>query len=123
MGYLTASGRGAASDPSWYVFNHARVYGSGGAGSTYLGRPWGTYARVVWQNSQLGDVVNAKGWSIWTSTSSTANVYFKEFNNTGAGAGTSQRVSFSGQLKSAVAITDILGEDYKSQWWDDTSFL
>ncbi|GMF30887.1 unnamed protein product [Phytophthora lilii] len=122
-GWITANGNRNSSNLSEYVFNRARVFGSSGNGSTYLGRPWMPYARVVWQYSELSDVVNPKGWSTWDDKTSTDNVYFREFNNTGPGASTDQRVAFSGQLNASVAITDILGEGYASEWWVDTNFL
>ncbi|KUF86836.1 hypothetical protein AM588_10001275 [Phytophthora nicotianae] len=122
-GYITANGNSNSTIESQYVFNRARVLGSSGNGSTYLGRPWRPYARVVWQNSELSDVVNPKGWSTWHNDSNTANVYFMEFNNSGPGAIIDQRVPFSGQLEAPVVGTDILGENYKSEWWVDTNFF
>ncbi|GMF56874.1 unnamed protein product [Phytophthora fragariaefolia] len=122
-GWITANGNRNSSNLSEYVFNRARVFGKSGNGSTYLGRPWYPYASVVWQNSELGDVVNPAGWSTWDSTTSPANVTFKEFNNTGPGAATDQRVAFSGQLNASVAITELFGDEFESEWWVDTKFL
>ncbi|KAG6611950.1 pectin methylesterase [Phytophthora cinnamomi] len=121
-GCITANGNAGSSNPSEYVFNNARVYGSSSQ-TAFLGRPWRPYARVVWQNSQLGNVINPKGWQVWDSSSSTSNVFLREFNNTGPGASTSQRVSFSGKLSGPVSIESILGSSYKSEWWVDTNFL
>ncbi|POM80631.1 Pectinesterase [Phytophthora palmivora] len=87
-----------------------------------IGEGWLT-ANVVWQNSELGDVVNPEGWSKWDDSTSTADVYFKEFNNNGPGAIAEKRVDFVGQLNAAITITDILGEGYESEWWVDTNFL
>ncbi|KAG2787335.1 hypothetical protein Pcac1_g3235 [Phytophthora cactorum] len=111
-GWLTANGNANATLTSEYVFNNAHVFGNG---STYLGRPWRPFARVVWQNSELGDIVNPEGWAAWDDSTSTADVYFKEFNNSGPGAAIDRRVAFSGQLDAPVAITDILGENYESE--------
>ncbi|KAG2506155.1 hypothetical protein BBO99_00009552 [Phytophthora kernoviae] len=122
-GYITASGRATEAIDSWYVFNRNRVFGSTGVGSSYLGRPWRPYARVVWQNSELSDVINQEGWTRWDSATSTDNVYYKEFNNTGAGATPDKRVAFSGQLNAAMDIKTILGENYASEWWIDTKYL
>ncbi|POM76710.1 Pectinesterase [Phytophthora palmivora] len=122
-GCITANGRNSEENPSYYVFNNARVFGSNPAGSSYLGRPWRPFARVVWQNSELSDVINPLGWSAWDATSSTNDVHFREFKNTGAGAPTDERVEFSLELKKAVDITEILGEDYESEWWVDTDYL
>ncbi|KAE9279003.1 hypothetical protein PF008_g28481 [Phytophthora fragariae] len=121
-GFITASGREAANSSSTYVFNRARVFGKSGVNSTVLGRPWRPYAKVVWQNSELGDVVKPEGWSTWDATSSTADVVFKEFNNSGPGAVKGSRVAFSGQLDKPVAITVVLGQRYAKEWFVDTSY-
>ncbi|KAE9180750.1 hypothetical protein PF005_g23156, partial [Phytophthora fragariae] len=74
-------------------------------------------------SDELSDIINPKGWQNWNGDNNTANVYFKEYNNRGAGAATNQRVSFSGALTQPVPITDILGANYKTQWWVDNNFL
>ncbi|KAL3665671.1 hypothetical protein V7S43_009104 [Phytophthora oleae] len=122
-GWITANGNSNSTVESEYVFNRARVFGSSGNGSTFLGRPWRPYARVVWQNSELGDVVNPQGWATWNNDNKTENVYFKEFNNSGFGAAMEQRATFSGQLNASVEITEILGEGYESEWWVDSNYL
>ncbi|KAI9907582.1 hypothetical protein PsorP6_003191 [Peronosclerospora sorghi] len=122
-GSITANGRDGASSPSFYVFNKARVSGSNGKGSTFLGRPWRKFARVVWQNSELGDVINPLGWQKWNNDPDTDNVFFGEFNNTGPGAVPGQRASFSKQLTTQVPITQILGDNYRNEWFVDTTYL
>ncbi|KAG7382355.1 hypothetical protein PHYPSEUDO_005033 [Phytophthora pseudosyringae] len=104
-GWLTANGNANSTIKSESVFNNAHVFGNG---PTYLGRPWRPCACVVWQNSELGDAVNPEDWAAWDDSTSTADVYFKEFNNSGPGAATAP---FSGQLDAAVAITDIRGDN------------
>ncbi|KAE8964920.1 hypothetical protein PR002_g28837 [Phytophthora rubi] len=121
-GAITANGNLNSSNMSEYVINKGRVFGSSN-GTAYLGRPWHPYARVVFQNSELGDVVNPQGWQQWNGDNNTASVYFKEFNNRGPAAATDKRVSYSGQLDAPVTITEILGEDYKSQWFVDSKFV
>ncbi|KAM3068308.1 hypothetical protein ACMFMG_009448 [Clarireedia jacksonii] len=119
---ITAQGRTSSSTTGYFVFDKAKVIvGSGGAsaakGSSFLGRPWGNYARVVFQNSNLGNVITAAGWQAWNSTQDTSNVYFAEYANTNA-AGT--RVSFAKSLSSAVGISTILS-NYAS--WVDSAYL
>lgn len=115
-GYITASGRDSEDNPSWYVINDSVVTALSGVGDseTYLGRPWRTYARVVFQNSELGAVVNEAGWSVW-GDNPTDNVYYGEYGNTGEGA-SGTRASFAQELRSAVVIGDILGE---TSWLDE----
>ncbi|KAF7553036.1 hypothetical protein G7Z17_g3889 [Cylindrodendrum hubeiense] len=118
-GYITASGRDSAANPSWYVINQSTVKALSGVGEgvTYLGRPWRTYARVVFQNSELGSVVNPAGWKAW-GTNPTDNVYYGEYGNTGDGA-TGERASFAQELTSPVSIGDILG----STSWLDSAYI
>ncbi|KAF6799442.1 pectin methylesterase [Colletotrichum sojae] len=121
-GYMTANGRDADNNTSFYVFNNAKVNGTSGPASTYLGRPWRPFSRVVWQNSVLGDVVRPEGWSIWDKTQSTKDVYYKEFNNTGPGA-QGVRANFSSVLTEGVKIATVLGEGYEKEWFVDVSYL
>ncbi|GMF62682.1 unnamed protein product [Phytophthora fragariaefolia] len=121
-GCITANGRTNNSYAATYVFNNANVFGST-QGIGYLGRPWRPYASVVFQNSNISDVINPDGWQKWNGDNNTANVYFKEFNNMGAGAATDKRVPFSGVLNASVPITQILGADYATQWWVDSKFM
>jgi pectinesterase len=125
VGYVTASGRDSASNPSYYVINKSTVAAKSGAsvkaGTYYLGRPWRDYARVVFQDTSLSNVINAAGWSVWGSSNpQTDHVTFAEYGNTGAGA-SGTRASFASKLSAPVAITTVLGSGYKS--WVDTSYL
>ncbi|PVH89875.1 carbohydrate esterase family 8 protein [Cadophora sp. DSE1049] len=126
-GYITASGREAESNDSWYVINKSTVAARDSAvkaGSTVLGRPWKEYARVVFQNSQLSDVVNAVGWSQWSdATPNTANSYLAEYGNTGAGAAKTGRAAFAKQLKAPVTIESILGSSWASASYVDTTYM
>ncbi|CAH0518684.1 unnamed protein product [Peronospora belbahrii] len=122
-GWITANGNKNCSNSSTFVFNHANVFGCSGVHTTYLRRPWSPYARVVWQNSELSDVVNPAGWDTWNGDTDTSRLYFKEYCNSGLGADTSMRAKFSDLLSGPVDITEILGQDNKSMWWFDSTFL
>jgi len=124
-GTITANGRSSSSNPSYYVFNNNTIAAASGdsvtSGAYYLGRPWEEYARVVFQETSMTDVINAAGWHIWaTGDERTSDVTFAEYDNTGAGA-SGTRASFSKKLSSPVAITTVLGSDYED--WVDTSYL
>jgi pectinesterase len=86
-GYVTANGRDSDSNPSYYVFNKATIAAADGntvkAGAYYLGRPWRNYARVIFQYTEMSDVVNSAGWAEWGSSDTrTDNVYFGEVRKT-----------------------------------------
>lgn len=125
VGAITANGRASATDASYYVIHKSSVAAASGstiaAGSIYLGRPWSEWARVVFQETVLSNIINSAGWEVWsTSTSNTEAVTFEEYGNTGAGA-SGTRASFAKKISAAIPITTILGSSYKS--WVDTSYL
>lgn len=124
-GYVTANGRATSTDTSYYVINQSSVStttgSTAGTGTVYLGRPWSQYARVCFQNTVLGAVINSAGWSQWSSsTPNTSGVTFEEYENTGTGA-SGTRASFSTARTSAIDIATILGSTYTG--WVDTSYL
>ncbi|KAI0332013.1 pectin lyase-like protein [Cubamyces sp. BRFM 1775] len=113
-GFITASGRQSA-DGNWYVIDSSTVQGTGKA---FLGRPWGDYARVVFQKCTLGANVPPAGWSVWNTE--TDHVTFAEYGNTGPGSlGT--RASFSTKLAAPISINTVLGSTSLS--WIDPEFL
>jgi pectinesterase len=124
-GYITANGRDSASNPSYYVINKSTIAAAAGntvkAGAYYLGRPWRNYARVVFQNTAMSNVVNAAGWVVWnTDDTRTDQVTFAEYGNSGDGSkGT--RASFGKKLTAAVSLSTVLGSDYKT--WVDATYL
>ncbi|RVT46344.1 pectin esterase, partial [Rubrivivax albus] len=93
-GYFTA-----ASTPQQktfgYVFRNCKFTGNAADGSFYLGRPWRPYAKVLIVNSYLSAIVNKKGWDNWGNAANESTTTFAEFGNTGEGAATTERVSWS----------------------------
>ncbi|KEP53084.1 pectinesterase [Rhizoctonia solani 123E] len=115
-GAITASGR-SSNDTNYYVIDNSTVQGTG---TVYLGRPWSNYARVIFQNSKVSSEVQAAGWEIWSSaTPNTDNVLFGEYNNGGAGAWQTGRVSFATKMSAGISIGTVLG----STSWVDSSYL
>lgn len=51
----------------YYVFDSCYITSTSSSTGTsvYLGRPWGAYARVVFQYSSLGAHINPAHWSVW----------------------------------------------------------
>ncbi|KAK6215844.1 hypothetical protein LQW54_004024 [Pestalotiopsis sp. IQ-011] len=123
--YITANGRDSSSNPSYYLFNNCDIAAASGESVSsrtyYLGRPWRTYARVVFQNTAMSAVVRTEGWAVWDSSTDTSTVYYAEYNSSGDGA-TGPRVSWAKTLSSAVSISTVLGSSYASQGWYDSSY-
>ncbi|KAI1423086.1 carbohydrate esterase family 8 protein [Xylaria sp. FL1777] len=123
--YITANGRDSSSNPSYYLFNNCDVAAASGesvsSGTYYLGRPWRTYSRTVFQNTALSAVINGAGWHIWDDTTDVDTVYYAEYANSGSGA-SGTRVSWETKLSSAVSQTTVLGSGYTSGAWYDASY-
>ncbi|KIO30802.1 carbohydrate esterase family 8 protein [Tulasnella calospora MUT 4182] len=116
-GYVTASGR-LSNDSTWYVIDKTTVTGTG---QSYLGRPWRNFARVVFQNSYLGDNILSAGWKNWSDTDPrTDNILFGEYNNRGPGAwNDTARPSFATKLTAPVDIITVLN----STSWINPAYL
>lgn len=122
LGYITASGRPDANDPSYYLITDSHIRAADGekvaAGAYYLGRPWGPFARVTVQDSQLEAVVNKAGYS--ASGKDTSHTQLAEHHNSGPGA-QGPRVAFDKQLPQRVDISTVLGSNYGG--WIDANYL
>lgn len=63
---------------------------------TFLGRPWKEYSRTVYMVSDMDSVVDPSGWSEWSGDFALKTLYYGEYKNTGTGAATENRVSWTG---------------------------
>ena len=112
-GYFTA-----ASTPSFqefgYVFDHCKLTGAEGVQS-FLGRPWRPFAATVYMHCEMSDAVKPQGWNNWGHPDREKTTRYAEFENTGRGAETSQRVKWAKQLTAEEAagftVEKVLGND------------
>ncbi|EFX03076.1 pectinesterase precursor [Grosmannia clavigera kw1407] len=121
-GSITASGRAASSGDSLFVIDQSTINAAdsstAAAGTVYLGRPWGAYARVVYQLNSLSSIINSAGWSVWSKTDTrTSNVVFQEYQNSGTGASGTR--FFETKTSAPVTIDTVLGSTYGN--WVDTT--
>ncbi|PIA35514.1 hypothetical protein AQUCO_03500109v1 [Aquilegia coerulea] len=63
---------------------------------SYLGRPWKPYARTMFMQSEIGDVISPEGWRIWDGANYQDTCELREYANRGPGANTSGRVKWRG---------------------------
>lgn len=63
---------------------------------TYLGRPWKEYSRTVIMQSDISNVIVPAGWHEWSGSFALNTLVYREYQNTGAGAATSKRVTWKG---------------------------
>jgi pectinesterase len=129
-GQITAQSRTALDQTTGYVIDHSRIThdpvppppGKSASTGFGLGRPWRLYSRVIVMNTELPADLNPAGWSAWNSHDTTTPLaFYAEYNNSGPGANTSQRVSWSHQLtaKEAAAFAPKLflhGADDQPHW-------
>ncbi|XP_061960794.1 probable pectinesterase/pectinesterase inhibitor 20 [Populus nigra] len=89
---------------------------------TYLGRPWKQYSRTVYMQSFMDGLINPAGWQIWSGDFALNTSYYAEYNNTGPGSDTTNRVTWPGfhviNATDAVNFTVssfLLGNDWLPQ--------
>lgn len=63
---------------------------------TYLGRPWKEYSRTVVMQTEISDVINPAGWYPWNGNFALNTLFYAEYQNTGPGASTANRVTWRG---------------------------
>ena len=102
----------AASTPQdvkyGYVFNHCRLTADDGVDKVYLGRPWRPYAYTLFMNCEMGSHIVPAGWHNWGNKDNEQTARYLEYNNSGPGAATKERVAWSRQLtkKEVKELTD-----------------
>ncbi|PON42634.1 Pectinesterase inhibitor domain containing protein [Parasponia andersonii] len=67
-----------------------------GTTRTFLGRPWKEYSRTVFMQSYMDSLIDPAGWTEWSGNFSLTTLYYAEFNNSGPGSNTSNRVTWPG---------------------------
>lgn len=72
---------------------------------TYLGRPWKNYSTTVIMQSDIGSFLNPLGWKEWISNvDPPSTIFYAEYQNTGAGSSTGQRVKWPGYKPSLTNV-------------------
>lgn len=104
-GYLTAQSRTNEKQPTGYVLVNCKLTALPGVpdASVYLGRPWRPYARVVYLHCEEGPQIQPAGWLKWRPTDTDMHAFYAEYQCTGPGVATDQRVDWSKQLTDAEA--------------------
>ncbi|KAL1532940.1 Pectinesterase/pectinesterase inhibitor 3 [Salvia divinorum] len=99
---VTAQGRDDPNQNTGIVIQKCRIGATSdlksvqGSFPTYLGRPWKEYSRTVVMQSDISNVIHPAGWYEWNGNFALATLFYAEYQNTGAGAGTGNRVTWRG---------------------------
>ena len=104
-GYLTAQSRTAPSQTSGYVIDRCHITTADlGGKPLFLGRPWRSYSRVVYLDTEMPAQLSPEGWSGWESnTPDPQTTFYAEHGSYGPGARVASRVSWSHQLSNREA--------------------
>jgi pectin methylesterase-like acyl-CoA thioesterase len=102
---ITAQSKVRPDEKSGYVFNHCSLTAEPGAKKVYLGRPWRSYASVVFLNSYMGPESVPAGWLEWVQGGrpSLPTVFYAEYNSQGPGANAAERDPHSVRLTAEQA--------------------
>ncbi|CAA2961199.1 pectinesterase-like [Olea europaea subsp. europaea] len=99
---VTAQGRDDPNQNTGIVIQDCRIGATSdlqavlGSVETYLGRPWKEYSRTVVMQSDISAVIHRAGWYEWDGNFALNTLFYAEYQNTGAGADTSNRVTWRG---------------------------
>ncbi|XP_057958601.1 pectinesterase-like [Malania oleifera] len=97
---ITAQGRSSLAENNGFSIHNCSIKAASDFNSrmgvkTYLGRPWGNYATVVVMQCTIDDLIDPEGWLSW-GDEKLSTLFYREYQNWGAGAGTSRRVKWKG---------------------------
>ena len=99
--YITAAST-PQEQPFGYVFNRCTVTTAPEVTKLYLGRPWRDYGYTLFMHCQLPAAIRPEGWHHWQKEREQTARYM-EFENSGEGASTAQRASWTRQLTKSEA--------------------
>lgn len=95
--YITAASTEEGTEYG-FVFKNCKITGSAEPYSMYLGRPWRPFAKTVFINCDLGNMIKPEGWHNWGSEEKEKTAYYAEHKNTGESYQPNSRVGWSHQL-------------------------
>jgi pectinesterase len=109
--------------PFGFVFQNCKITAASEAQKVYLGRPWRSFARVAFLNCEMGSFIVPAGWNNWSKAENEKSVLYAEYNNSGAGAETGQRVPWSKILNQKEASKYIKELIFEPLGWEIHSNL
>ncbi|GLJ10948.1 hypothetical protein SUGI_0138550 [Cryptomeria japonica] len=107
---ITAQGRGDPNENTGFSMHNCTVLAAADlvpaekSVPTHLGRPWQKYARTVYMQCFMDNLVQPSGWLEWDGNFALKTLYYGEYMNSGPGAATANRVQWPGYrvIKSAM---------------------
>nr|CAB3491246.1 unnamed protein product [Digitaria exilis] len=107
---VTAQGRMDPNQNTGISIHKCRIMGASDIGGmpVYLGRPWQKYSRTIVMESFLDGSISPAGWLEWSGQFALSTLYYGEYGNSGPGAGTSKRVTWTG-VHTSLSRSDATG--------------
>ncbi|CAI9103966.1 OLC1v1002565C1 [Oldenlandia corymbosa var. corymbosa] len=87
---------------------------------TYLGRPWKNFSTTIVMESFMDTLINPAGWLPWNGSQSLDTLYYAEYNNTGPGSNTTNRVTWPGYhiiTNGADVLNDTVSALISGDFW------
>jgi pectinesterase len=96
-----------------FVFNNCTITLADSVNAMYLGRPWRAYSMTVFMNCTLPKGIQPAGWDNWRNPENEKTVRYAEYNNSGEGAITDNRVKWVKILTRHQASSITIDEVFK----------
>ncbi|MGE0453417.1 MAG: pectinesterase family protein [Vicinamibacteria bacterium] len=101
-GYVTAAST-PQEEPHGFVFSRGTLRGETPEVKAYLGRPWRSFASVVFLDTEMSLIVRPEGWHNWNQPDREKTARYAEHGTTGPGANPGARVPWARALTDAEA--------------------
>ncbi len=85
IGYITAAST-PENQEKGYHFKNCIVTADENTAPVYLGRPWRSFAKVIFEGCDIGSHVHSEGWDNWQNKANEKSVCFSEQRNRYRGA-------------------------------------
>ena len=95
--YITAAST-IKDRPYGFVFFNCKLTADEIAQKVYLGRPWRSYAKTVFINTEMGKHILPEGWHVWNNNENHKTTLYAEYGSKGPGFVKDARVTWSKQL-------------------------
>lgn len=92
-----------------FVFIDCNILSDSTLAKIFLGRPWRAFAKTAFIRCALPKQIAAEGWDNWSNTANEQTVFYVEYNCSGQGAASKQRVGW------AMQLTDKESKEYTLQ--------
>lgn len=99
---VVAQGRNDSNSNSAFVIQNGRITAEPALleaqppVQSYLGRPWKPFSRTIIMHTEIDNFINPAGWSTWIGKVGLDTCYYGEYENSGPGSETKNRVTWPG---------------------------